>query len=120
MAYDRFVYFEKGKTPKRDDVGKVLEDYLGALLIGKEWKRDRWLALLVGKKSWPFRQVEDTSSAMAQAAVEEAKEERWIEVIVTRGSIDVLTRRQDELVNNVADGFAKLVARYWQGRLEMG
>jgi hypothetical protein len=119
MACDRFVKFAKGKVPNRADVGKVLADYLGGLLLGKEWKRDRWMALLAGNKSWPFRQVEPIPSEMAKAAAEEAKEERWIEVVVSSEDIDVLTRRQDELVNNVADGFAKLVARYWQGRLEM-
>lgn len=36
-----------------------------------------------------------------------------------KNNIDVITRRQDEVTMRIADGFAKLVARYWQGQLEM-
>ena len=121
MACDRFIYFKRGQVPSREDVGKVLEDYLGALLATNDWQADkaphksgRWMAKLTGSKSWPFRRVEHD----AQCPWEPHTQERWIEVYIDTNNIDVITRRQDELVSNVADGFAKLVARYWQGKLE--
>ena len=121
MACDRFVYFEKGKVPPLEDIGKVLEDYLGAVLSLNRCAGDRFMVHLQGIQSWPFRRVADPDSEMAKANREEAKHEhgRWIEVVFGDDNIDVLTRRQDELVNNIASGFAKLVARYWHGRLEM-
>jgi len=113
MSYDRFIYFKKGKVPPRADVGKVLEDYLGALLTRNRWKKDRWMAQLMGSKSWPFRRVEPA----AQCPWSPHSEDRWIEVYVDTNNIDVITRGQDELVNNVARGFAELVARYSRGQL---
>lgn len=121
MSCDRFIYFKMGKVPPREDVGKVLEDYLGALLTNNKWQPDRpphksgrWMAQLTGSKSWPFRRVEPA----AQCPWEPNTTDRWIEVYIDTNNIDVITRSQDELVNNVADGFAKLVARYWQGKLD--
>jgi len=118
MASDRFVYFDKGKRPSKEDVKKALVDYLGATMTNIKWRSGRWTAQLVGSKSWPFRRLEP-DSRLAPAYEEEAKEDRWIEVFFHRNSIDVLTRRQDELTNNIARGFAQLLARYWQGRLEI-
>jgi hypothetical protein len=46
--------------------------------------------------------------------------ERWIEVYVGDDNIDVITRRCDDITNVIAEGFAKLCARHWQGRLEQG
>lgn len=115
MSCDRFIYFKKGEVPPRADVGKVLEDYLGALLTNNKWSRGRWLAQLVGSGSWPFRRIEpDAPNPLGFYSAS-----RWIEVYIDTDNIDVITRQQDELVNNVAAGFAKLVARYWKGRLEM-
>lgn len=119
MSCDRFVRFKRGKRPSRKDVGRALEDYLGTIMVENKWGGGRWTALLIGTKSWPFRRLEPEDSVSAKAAAEEATEERWIEVFLHRDGIDVITRRQDELTMRIADGFAKLAARYWQGRLEM-
>ncbi len=118
MACDRFINFDKGKVPSKEDVGKALEDYLGALMVSNEWGGNRWTATLIGTKSWPFRRLEPEEVICAKVAAKEADEERWIEVYIAKDNIDVITRRQDEVTMRIADGFAKLVARYWQGRLE--
>lgn len=118
MAADWFVYFPKGEVPSKEDVGKALEDYLGAYATRVYWQRDRWFAVLVGTKSWPFKRLEPPDSRMAQAAALETEEERWIEVWLDNECIDVMTRHSDEATNNLASGFAKLAARYWKGRLE--
>lgn len=123
MACDRFINFGKGKVPSKvpskKDVGKALEDYLGALMVENKWGGSRWTAQLIGTKSWPFRRLEHEDSIIARAQAVEASEERWIEVYIDKDNIDVITRRQDEVTMRIADGFAKLVARYWQGQLEM-
>jgi len=120
MACDRFIRFDKGKLPPREDVGKALEDYLGALMVSNEWGGNRWTATLIGTKSWPFKRLEPEDSIVAKAQAVEANEDRYIEVFIAKGNaVDVITRRQDEVTMRIADGFAKLVARYWQGQLEM-
>jgi len=131
MASDRFIYFAEGKVPSHQDVGMMLEDYLGAVMAGIEWGGSSWTALLVGNKSWPFRRVYERGPAFnkplypgLQAILDEerdgrAHEERRVEVYIGDDNIDVITRRQDELTNRIADGFARLVARFWQGSLEM-
>lgn len=115
MAADWFVDFPKGKVPSKEDVGKALEDYLGAYAEGIHWDGNRWFAKLVGTKSWPFKRLE-ADSRFAARYEEEAKEPRWIEVFIDTNNIDVITRRSDEATNNLAEGFAKLLARYWQGK----
>lgn len=122
MACDRFVRFPKGKRPSKEDVGKALEDFLGAFMVSNKWGGGRWTATLVGTKSWPLRRIYDQSCetlrVMAAAHEEETSESRWIEVFLHRNTIDVITRRQDEATMRLADGFAQLAARYWRGQLE--
>lgn len=118
MASDRFVHFGKGKVPSKKDVKLALEDYLGANMTHIKWGGGRWTATLVGSRSWPFRRLEPDHPC-AKAYEEEAKENRWIEVFIAKDNIDVITRRQDEVTNNIARGFAQLLARYWHGRLEI-
>ncbi len=115
MACDRFIYFDKGKVPSKADVGMALEDYLGNYMVSCEWINGAWVARLVGNKSWPFRRLE-ADSRMAAGHAEEAKEGRCIEVFIDKDNIDVITRRTDEVTMNIADGFAKLIVRYWKGR----
>ena len=119
MASDRFIHFELGKVPCREDLRKALEDYLGAFMTNIQWGGSRWTAQLMGSKSWPFRRLEPEDCVSAKAAVIEPNEDRWIEVYIAKDNIDVITRRQDWATSQLADGFARLVAQYWQGRLEM-
>lgn len=48
MATDRFVYFEPGGVPSREDVGTIIEDYLGGVMRSKEWGGGRWTVSLTG------------------------------------------------------------------------
>jgi hypothetical protein len=41
-----------------------------------------------------------------------------MEVYIDSDNIDVITRQGDEATNALALGFAKLLARYWDGELE--
>jgi hypothetical protein len=112
MALDRFVRFHNVARPSREEVGKVLEDYLGGSAISVEWDKQgkRFIAQLHGVGSNPFKRLVEKTSPEA--------EERWLEVSLGSDNIDVITRRQDELTNAVAHGFAALVARFWSGTYE--
>jgi len=116
MAADWFVDFDKGKAPSKEDLGKALEDFLGAFAKRVYWSKDRWFAVLVGTKSWPLRRLEPEDSIGAMSAKAEESEERWIEVWLDRKCVDVMTRRGDWATNTLAEGFAGLVAQYWQGK----
>jgi len=39
---------------------------------------------------------------------------RWIEVYMGRDNLDVITRFQDWVTNDLADGLARHLARYWE------
>jgi len=110
MAFDRFVYFD-GPAPSKEDLGKALEDYLGAGALAIKWERDRFFAQLHGNSLNPFRRLVDPPPY-------QEPDERWIEVVVRVDYVDVLTRHQDEFTNNIARGFARLVERFWKGRFE--
>lgn len=116
MAADWFIDFNKGKVPPKEDLGKALEDYLGAFATNVRWDTDRWFATLVGTKTWPFRRLEPEDSIGARSAKAEESEERWIEVWLDHECVDVMTRHGDWVTNTLAGGFADLVAQYWQGK----
>lgn len=115
MALDRFVYWKKNKrSPSLKRLREVLEDYLGDAAVKVELAdRNRIIALLRGRPTFPFRRVHGYKD---MGRVFEKQDERWIEVYRHTGAIDVITRLSDEYTNVVAEGFAKLCARFWQGR----
>jgi hypothetical protein len=117
MACDRFVYFKKGRVPSKKNVKLALEDYLGAFLTNITWGGGRWNLTLSGSNSFPFRRIEP-DSPVSKIAEEDAKRNRWMEVYIDSDNIDVITRQGDEATNALALGFAKLLARYWDGELE--
>lgn len=115
MALDRFVYFnlKKGGCPKLETIRDTLEDYLGGATKSVTVDGQRIFAVLHGKPSFPFRRIHDMGK---YTEASEIHEERWIEVYCTQTSIDVITRMTDEYTNTVADGFAELCARFWNGK----
>lgn len=123
MSFDRIIDFEQADkaAPGRDELGAVIEDYLGRAARRVYWDRDRWFAVLIGLKSWPLRRAYARYSKVlttsARAHEIEAEPERWIEVWADKHTVDVLTRRQDEFTMAVADGLAALIARYYGGKL---
>lgn len=122
MASDRFIHNCKRK-PTKDDIGTALADYLGDELIKEiHWDRDRWFVTIIGKRSHPLRNLVDEDFRKRHMDPENGDPDngRHIEVWVDeRGeTVDVLTRRQDELTSNIALGFAKIVARFWEGELD--
>ena len=118
MSLDRYVNF-KTKKPTKEQLQMILEDYLGG--IGEiECHSSRWFVALPGKPSFPFRRLdglEDYQAMYSQA------DGRYFEVYINlepaadNPNIDVLTRVADEFTNNVAQGFAELIARYFNAEL---
>lgn len=123
MASDRFINNCKRK-PTKDDIGTALVDYLGDPLVRElRWETDRWFVSLPGKRSHPLRQLVDEGyrkKYIDPEMNEQPDTARWFEVWVDGNTVDVITRQQDELTSNIALGFAKLVARFWEGKLETG
>jgi len=112
MALDRFITWDDPKDkPSTTDIRFLLEDYLGE--AGKITSdSSMFTALLPGKPSHPLKRLEPEF-------VRPLRDERWFEVHCGHLlSIDVLTREADEFTNNVAQGFAELVARWFKGDLE--
>jgi hypothetical protein len=115
MACDRFIY-KCEKKPTKKDIGVALVDYLGDDLIKElQWSKDRWFVALRSERSHPLRHLVDPAILFLD---QEPDDGRWFEVWIKGKTVDVITRRQDELTNNIALGFAKLVARFWEGELE--
>lgn len=116
MAQDTFVYW-KDRKPKPSELETVLEDYvrgMGKVSWSKETKR--FFVNFEGHVSWPFaRLLPEEAKALAQ---KQEVHMRWFEVYIASDHIDVITRMQDEIVNNIARGFAVLCARYWEGEIE--
>jgi len=124
MASDRFIHFE-AKRPTHEQVGWVIEDYLGVAAVSIVWheRSSRWVVLLPGTKSVACRRVAP-ESAWARCADDLSEENRVIEVFFTERGADeqlsVITRLQDEYTDTVADGLATLLARYWGGKVQRG
>lgn len=103
MALDRFVYWDNEK-PSEYDIGILLQNYMRDAAKQVEWKGARFIVFLFGYTELPGR-----------------SEKRVFEVYISKDAhIDVITRDMDDYTNAVAEGFARLAARRWKGRLEQG
>lgn len=103
MARDIFVRFAS-PPPGRREVEADLEAYMGTAMEGMEFSGGRIVAILRGKNEMP----------------EIHRDDRWIEVYQGEDYWDVITREQDELVNVLAEGFARRIARKFGGALDEG
>lgn len=112
MSADRFVLFASGFAhPSVTDLDSLLADYVGSA-ARVEFHVDRFIVTFPGECSAALRRVGGRDFYTE-------RQERWLEVVLDRetGTVDVLTRRQDEYVGAVADGLAALIARHWDGRI---
>jgi len=120
MGLDRFVLFQNEK-PTLEELKLILEDYLGGL-GNIDYQEGCWFVTFPGKPSFPFKRSHP-DHAWAGASLHD---ERWFEVYVGSldqehgenmgPNVDIITRFQDELVGNIADGFAKLLRRFYKAK----
>jgi len=80
----------------------------------------RFYAIFPGKPSGALRRAAPDLAFPWGDDPQFYHQERWFEVYLDKndGHIDVITRIADEFVNAVADGFANLCARVWEGTRE--
>jgi hypothetical protein len=115
VSRDVDVHWTTRERPRREDVRKTLEHYLGgAGEVRWDAGTARFYATLPGRPTHPFA-WDPTAVAMPEPG-----DLRLFEVWPDpRGRcLCVITRMQDEFTNNVAAGFAALCARRWRGRIE--
>ena len=112
MAQDRFISFE-GKRPKKKEVESVTRHYFDEAAETIEWKGKSLIVKLIGKNSFPFADLEPDLMPNLRS------DGRWIEVC-TVGSLDIITRLQDDYTCHLADGLAEIFARYWKGEVDSG
>lgn len=118
MGLDRFVLF-KGEKPTLEQLRLILEDYLGGLGT-IDYQDGCWFVSFPGKPSFPFKRSHPDYAYMGGGL----NNERWFEVYIgsldqEKGenmgpNVDIITRMQDELTNNIAAGFAKLLRRFYK------
>jgi hypothetical protein len=101
-----------GQAPAKHEVQRVLENFFAGVQADPvQWRQDRnrWFIHLPGKPSPALRGL------AACAACRD--DERWIEVWPGPTYLDVITRQQDEFTNALAEGLARLLARWFKGRI---
>lgn len=113
MSLDNFVYFDKN-VPTRKDINLILHDYLHQC-ADISYNKNTFYAVIPGRPKNPFERIAKLSP--------HPYAERWFEVYIgslkdNPPKIDILTRQADELTSNIAVGFARLMARYYQGKLD--
>jgi hypothetical protein len=113
MARDRFVYWGK-ERPTKEQAEDVIKNYFHDAYQRIEWKRGRFFVDLVGTHSHPLKDVLPVHPGQLEGQFGE----RWIEVYLDEGYLDVITRQQDAFTENCADGLARVLALAWDGRLE--
>lgn len=118
MASDRFIYFGKkasdtpakpegfAETPSRKRVGKVIFEFIGhcpAISV----ELNGTVYFIEGQPGTP--ETFDTCPF---------RTERFIEIHCGKDNVDVITRQADPLVNALADGLQRWIARRLNGRAE--
>ena len=97
------------RKPDQVQFNTFLEDFFGGAAMWSWTGPGRATVRLPGRSSHPFGRLVDFPMAAPVHA------ERWIEVILTAESVDILTRMQDEYTGVLADGMAAAIERFWQG-----
>lgn len=110
MARDSFIWF-KERVPTLEELKFILEDYLQGFGAEIKCDEDRWFVKLPGTPSFPFARVCPMITSFP--------EDRWFEVYVASleeedKCIDIITRMQDELTNNIATGYYNIICRYYE------
>jgi len=111
MSTDRFVRWRKDKRPLPSEIEAALERYIG-IPSTIDRRPDRILVDLPGKAGNPFPRPVD------EELFEAPFDSRTIEVYIDPLYTDVITRQADEFTCAVAEGFARAIARHWNGRRE--
>ena len=121
MGTDRFINFpdKTRPCPSIEDVEIALQSYVTE--AGVLTRHDPTLVSvkLVGRNSiiasaFPGNEWLNGISEKAKAV----NSERYIEVDITGGQMDVITRRGDEFTSALANGFVEFAVRYWGGVAE--
>lgn len=109
MALDRFIVFHHNDGPNKETTRKLLVAFLGGFADGEpEWGGGRWTIKLQGETTFP--------QGIALDVPHPPTGERWMEVYVGKhGNYSVITRSSDEATNCLATGFARMVARLYEG-----
>ena len=119
MGLDRFVLFKDDNKPTLEQLKFILEDYLGDIGAKIDYQEACWFVSFPGKPSSPFRRSHPVGYIGAGL-----HDERWFEVFVGSldqkhgenmgPNVDIITRFQDEIINNIAEGFAGLLRRFYK------
>jgi len=100
MALNRFVAWEKIR-PTGKELLEVLQTFMGG--AGEiENDNDRYYITIPGQQSPIWAQKNENR-------------QRWFEVVSNHAYVNVITRQGDELTNGIAETFADVCAKRWQG-----
>lgn len=120
MGTDRFISFSKEHPcPSIEDVETALKSYVTE--AGVVTRHDPTLVSvkLVGRSSIiasAFPGNEWLNGLTEKSRLN--RSERHIEVNITGGQMDVITRQGDEFTHALAMGFVEFAVRYWHGVAE--
>ena len=114
MSLDRFIYWQENKPTSFVEIANFLMCYMGC--AQKDFSYDntanqhRWTIGIPGVGCNPNRIIAELPDPVSS--------DRWFEVVLTDESLDVLTRMQDPFTNAIAEGFAEMIARWYEARRE--
>ena len=113
MATDRFITFShEFPCPSIEDVETALRSYLTEAGEVTRHHPELVIATLQGRSSII------ASGFPGNERWNDPTAERFFEVNITGGVMDVITRRGDEYTCALADGFVEFALRYWHGVAE--
>lgn len=111
MARDVVIRWQ-GQGPTQEQLTCVVEDFFAGIATKTAWDADRFFVTLPGPTHGAFSRLPDLE------VIRMPSDERWIEVWPSDDCLYVMTRMMDEVTNVLADGFAELLARVWDGHIE--
>lgn len=117
MSLDRIITWVQRKPESPSEIANFLTRYMGAAETKFDYSHGEdincvWTVSLPGVGTDPFSHL--------RRAGEEGpfQKDRWFEVHLSDDNMDVITRSQDPFVNAIADGFADLICRWYDGERE--
>lgn len=118
MSCDRFVYWTEDR-PTPDQLFAITRDFFGDTATVTR-KANGTIYAKMGARSEPLAAVSEyvAKGVELEKAFPVRPQTRCIELFPHDNSVDVITRLADEFTDALADGLARLLARYYRARLD--
>jgi hypothetical protein len=112
MGHDRIIRFEKGPPPTKEEIEKVVRNFLGGIEEKIYWENNTLFVVLPGKGTPALLGFSDIPADMHDS-------ERYFEIWNGDPNyINIETRHADDFTNVLCERLGYIFSTWWEGKWE--